>query len=67
MSEQMALLESMGDPTPTLGLAFSVFSNWFDGGEFDEILRWSQTVIDLAGATPPSAPASTWDRRWRSR
>jgi hypothetical protein len=51
-SEQMALLESLSDPTPTLGLAFIVFANWFDAGEFGEILRWSQTVIDLAGGDP---------------
>ena len=51
-SEQMALLESIGDPTPTMGLAFIAFCTWFDGGEFGEILRWSQTVIDLAGGDP---------------
>jgi hypothetical protein len=52
VSEQMALLESIGDPTPTMGLAFIAFCTWFDGGEFGEILRWSQTVIDLAGGDP---------------
>ena len=51
-SEQMALLESIGDPTLTMGLAFIAFANWFDAGEFGEILRWSQTVIDLAGGDP---------------
>jgi class 3 adenylate cyclase len=51
-SEQMALLESIGDPTLTMGLAFIAFVNWFDGGEFGELLRWSQTVIDLAGGDP---------------
>ena len=69
-SEQMALLESFGDPTPTLGLAFIVFANWFDAGEFGEILRWSQTVIDLTDGDPakgagfgvgsPLAIALTW-------
>jgi hypothetical protein len=52
VSEQMALLESIGDPTLTMGLAFVAFCIWFDGGEFREILRWSQTVIDLAGGDP---------------
>ena len=52
VSEQMALLESIGDPTPTMGLAFIAFCAWFDGGEFGEILRWSQTVVDLAGGDP---------------
>ncbi len=48
VSEQMALLESIGDPALTVGLAFPAFANWFNSGEFGEILRWSQTVIDLA-------------------
>ena len=51
-SEQMALLESIGDPTLTMGLAFMAFVNWVDAGEFGEILRWSQTVIDLAEGDP---------------
>ena len=52
VSEQMALLESIGDPTLTMGLAFGAFCAWFDGGEFGEILRWSQTVVDLAAGDP---------------
>jgi class 3 adenylate cyclase len=69
-SEQMALLESLGDPTPTLGLVFIAFANWFESGDFGEILRWSQTVIDLTGGDPakgagfgldsPLAIALTW-------
>ena len=51
-SEQMALLESIDDPTPTMGLAAIAFVNWFDAGEFGEILRWSQTVVDLAAGDP---------------
>jgi class 3 adenylate cyclase len=51
-SEQMALLESIGDPTPTVGLAFTGFASWFASGEFHEISRWSQTVIDLAAGDP---------------
>ena len=51
-SEQMALLESIGDPNLTVGLAFVAFSNWFESGEFGEILRWSQTVVDLAAGDP---------------
>ena len=47
-SEQMALLESIGDSTLTVGLAFVAFANWFNAGEIGEILRWSQRVIDLA-------------------
>jgi len=75
-SEQMALLESIGDPTLTMGLAFLAFCNWCDAGEFGEILRWSQTVIDLAGGDPakgagfgmgsPLATALAWrgSARW---
>jgi hypothetical protein len=51
-SEQMALLESIGDPNLTIGLAFIAFANWFNTGEFGEILRWSQTIIDLAEGDP---------------
>jgi class 3 adenylate cyclase len=51
-SEQMALLESIGDPTLTMGLAMIAFTNWCDAGEFGDLLRWSQTVIDLADGDP---------------
>ncbi|MEO3758124.1 AAA family ATPase [Mycobacterium sp. B14F4] len=51
-SEQMALLESIGDPNLTTGLAFLAFANWFNTGEFGEILRWTQTVVDLADDNP---------------
>jgi hypothetical protein len=51
-SEQMALLESIGDPALTVGLAFVAFANWFASGQFGEILRWSQTIIDLADGDP---------------
>jgi class 3 adenylate cyclase len=51
-SEQMALLESVGDPSLTLGLAIAAFANWFNEGEFGEIVHWSQIVIDLAGGDP---------------
>ena len=52
-SEQMALLESIGDPTLTIGLARRwAISVKFDTGEIAAILRWSQTVIDLADGDP---------------
>jgi len=51
-SEQMALLESIGDPTPTMGLAVVAFCNWLGVGEFGEVLRWSQTIVDLAAGDP---------------
>jgi class 3 adenylate cyclase len=52
VSEQMALLESTGDPTLTMALAVMAFVNWVDAGEFGEILRWAQTVVDLADGDP---------------
>jgi class 3 adenylate cyclase len=51
-SEQMALLESIGDPTPTMGLAVIAFCNWLGVGECGEVLRWSQTIVDLAAGDP---------------
>jgi class 3 adenylate cyclase len=51
-SEQMALLESTGDPTPAMGLAAMAFVNWLGVGEFAKILRWSQTIVDLAAGDP---------------
>ena len=51
-SEQMTLLESIGDPSLTMGLSFVAFCNWFVVGEFGEILSWSQTVVDMAAGDP---------------
>ncbi len=51
-SEQMALLESIGDPNLTIGLGFVAFANWFNSGDFGEILRWSQHAIELADGDP---------------
>ena len=51
-SEQMALLESIGDPTLTIGFAPWAIAIWNDTGEIATILRWSQTVIDRAGGDP---------------
>ena len=51
-SEQMALLESIGDATLTVGLSFPAFASWFDQAEFEEISRWTQRVIDLAADDP---------------
>jgi class 3 adenylate cyclase len=51
-SEQMALLGSIEDPTPMMGLAPVAFVNWGSVGEFGKILRWSQIIVDLAGGDP---------------
>ena len=76
VSEQIALLDSIGNPILTMGLAIVWFNVWADAGEFGEILRWSQTVIDLADGDPakggsfgfgsPLAVALQWrsNARW---
>jgi hypothetical protein len=51
-SEQLELLESIGDTALTMGLAFAGLAVWFEAGEFGELIRWSQTVIDLAAGDP---------------
>jgi class 3 adenylate cyclase len=51
-SEQMDLLESIGDPTLTVGLGFVAFACWYNVGEFQQISRWTQIVIDLADGDP---------------
>lgn len=77
-SEQMALLESIGDLTRSMALVPMAFVNWLCAGEFGEIMRWSQTVVDLAAGDPgkgagfglgsPLAIASAWrgTARWWS-
>jgi len=51
-SEAMALLESLGDPTLTVGLSFSPLVAKGRSGEWSDGLRWSQRVIDLADGDP---------------
>ncbi len=51
-SQQMELLESSNDPTPAMGLAAIAFVNWLGVFEFGEVLRWSQTIVDLAAGDP---------------
>ncbi|MDT5047401.1 MAG: hypothetical protein QOG75_3275 [Mycobacterium sp.] len=51
-SEAMALIESLGDPTLTVGLSpFLVYAK-MESAEWCDMLRWSQTVIDLADGDP---------------
>ena len=51
-SEAMALIESLGDPTLTVGLSFAAIYAEFESGEWADVLRWSQQVIDLADGDP---------------
>jgi hypothetical protein len=51
-SETMALAESIGDPTLTVGLSMPLRYAKFESGEWNDVLRWSQRVIDLADGDP---------------
>jgi hypothetical protein len=51
-SEAMALIESIGDATLTVGLSRSSIYAKLENGEFCEALRLSQRVIDLADGDP---------------
>lgn len=50
--EQMELLESIGDPALTLGLAFVAFANWFNSGDAEAIATWSHRLVGLADGDP---------------
>ncbi len=51
-SEATAVIESVGDPTLTVGLSFAVILAKFLSGEAHDVLRWSQRAIDLADGDP---------------
>jgi len=51
-SEAMALIESLGDPALTVGLALSAVHAKIENGEWSDALRWAQRVIDLANGDP---------------
>jgi hypothetical protein len=51
-SEAWALAEAVGDPTLTVGLSFPVIYGEIESAEWCDVLRWSQTVIDLADGDP---------------
>ena len=52
-SERSALLESIGDPTLTVGLSNTAIHAKIEDGEIAETCcGWSQTVIDLADGDP---------------
>src|SRR5271157_852294 len=51
-SEAMALAESVGDPTLTVGLSFTPIYAKGESGEWCDVLRWSQRVIELADGDP---------------
>ncbi|GAA4534830.1 ATP-binding protein [Mycobacterium paraffinicum] len=51
-SEAMTLIESLGDPTLTVGLSLPVVLAKVLSAEWCDALRWSQRVIDLAEGDP---------------
>jgi hypothetical protein len=51
-SEAWSLAESIGDPTLTVGLSFPLHYSKIQYAEWSGVLRWSQTVIDLADGDP---------------
>ena len=51
-SEAITLIESIGDPTLTVGLSFTPIRAKAASGEWAEVLRLSQRVIDLADDDP---------------
>jgi len=51
-SEAMALIESIGDPTLTVGLCFAPIHAKVHSSEWSDVLRVSQKVIDLAAGDP---------------
>jgi hypothetical protein len=51
-SEAMALIESIGDPTLTVGLSLAAIYAKLGSAELSDVLRWSQRVIDLADGDP---------------
>ncbi len=51
-SEAWVLIESIGDPTLTVGLSFPVIYAKAHSGEWCDVLRWSQRAIDLADGDP---------------
>ena len=51
-SEAWTLIESVGDPTLTVGLSFLAIYAKFESAEYSDALRWSQRVIDLADGDP---------------
>jgi class 3 adenylate cyclase len=51
-SEAWALIESVGDPTLTVGLSFALIYAKAESTQWCDVLRWSQRVIDLADGDP---------------
>ena len=68
-SEYMAIVESISDPSLTIGLSFAAIVAKYQSVELVDMLRWTQAVIDLAQGDPtkgamvvgsPLATALAW-------
>ena len=51
-TEHVRLLESIGDPTLTVGLSAAALGAKYETGEMADVLRLAQRVIDLADGDP---------------
>jgi hypothetical protein len=51
-SENMALIEAIGDAALTVGLSTTPIVAKIESGEWCDVLRWSQRVIELAEGDP---------------
>ena len=51
-TETVAVAESVGDPTLTVGLFLPVVYTRLESADWTEVMRWSQRVIDLADGDP---------------
>ena len=51
-SELMALVEAIADPDMTVGLSWIPTLVKIETGEYSDVLRWSQAVIELADGDP---------------
>jgi adenylate cyclase len=54
-SEQMAIVESIGDTTLTVGLTIPACVAKLQAGEMTDVLRWTQAAIELAAGDVPTA------------
>ena len=50
--EAMTLIESIADPTLTVGLSVALIYAKGENAEYPDVLRWSQRVIELADGDP---------------
>ncbi len=62
--ELMAVIESIADPTLTVGLAIGPMAVKLIAGEMNEVLRWCDRIIDLAEDDRASEPSSS-DLPWQ--